>query len=135
MRINLSNNRVGVNCNAPGVALDVGGDIRASSNVTAYSDRRAKANIETIHGALEKISSLKGVFYNRCDGLDFSTVHMGLIAQDVEQVIPEVVMTDSSKEKKKSIAYGNIVAVLIEGIKELTGRVLMLEAQVSTLQG
>jgi len=114
--------------------LKVFGGINATQAIVQNSDRRIKANIETIHGALDKISSLTGVYYNRIDGLDFSSLHMGLIAQDVEQVLPEVVMTDSSEENKKSIAYGNIVAVLIEGIKELTGRVETLESQVVSLQ-
>jgi hypothetical protein len=114
--------------------LKVFGGINATQAIVQNSDRRIKANIETIHGALDKISSLTGVYYNRIDGLDFSSLHIGLIAQDVEQVLPEVVMTDSSEEKKKSIAYGNIVAVLIEGIKELTGRVGTLESQVVSLQ-
>ena len=126
---------VGVNCNTPQYALDVAGDIHASGTITGSSDRRLKINIETINGALDKISSLTGVYYNRNDQMDSSTLHMGLIAQDVEQVIPEVVMTDSSEYKMKSVAYGNIVAVLIEGIKELTARVGSLQAQVSTLQG
>jgi hypothetical protein len=62
---------------------------------------------------------------------------MGVIAQEIEQVIPEVVKTDSSEEKKKSVAYGNIVGVLIESIKELTQRLAPLETlstQVATLQ-
>ena len=131
------NNTVGINCNAPAYALDVNGTIHASGDIIAFSDQRVKTNIVQIETPLGKISSLTGVYYNRCDGLDMSTVHMGLIAQDVEKVLPEVVKTDSSEEKKKSVAYGNIVAVLIEGIKELTQRLAPLETlstQVSVLQ-
>ena len=97
------------------------GDVTARGNVTAYSDVRAKENITTIDSALDKVMGLRGVYYTRKDTPGPRQV--GVIAQEVEKILPEVVMTDS--EGKKSVAYGNIVALLIEAMKE----------QQSTIQG
>jgi len=102
------------------------GSIVAIGNVTAYSDARVKRNIVEIDSPLEKISQLRGVYYNRTDDSNTSPArHVGVIAQEVERVLPEVVLTDSSEAKNKSVAYGNIVALLIEGMK----------AQQSTIEG
>jgi hypothetical protein len=90
------------------------GDVTARGNVTAYSDVRAKENIATIDSALDKVMALRGVYYTRKDNPGPRQV--GVIAQEVEAILPEVVMTDS--EGKKSVAYGNIVALLLEGMKE-----------------
>jgi hypothetical protein len=103
--------------------INAGGNITASGDVTAYSDARVKTNIIEIDSPLEKISQLRGVYYNRTD--DTNIRHLGVIAQEVESVLPEVVFTDTSLAKNKSVAYGNIVALLIEGMK----------AQQSTIEG
>jgi len=94
--------------------IEDNGNVTASGNVTAYSDVRAKENIVTIDSALDKVMSLRGVYYTRKDNP--GPRHLGVIAQEVEAILPEVVMTDS--EGKKSVAYGNIVALLLEAIKE-----------------
>lgn len=106
---------IGINKASGTVALDVNGDIIASGNVTAYSDQRAKENIVTIDSPLDKIMKMRGVYYTRKDIPGPRQV--GVIAQEVEEILPEVVLTDSTEEKKKSVAYGNIVALLIEGMK------------------
>lgn len=119
--------------------LDVSGnlwvatEIYAGGDITAYSDARLKTNISTIENALEKINALRGVYYTPLS--NGSTQNIGVIAQELEQQFPQLVHTDSSEEKMKSVAYGNITAILIEGIKTLTQRVTALEATVSTLQG
>ena len=100
----------------PAYRLDVGGTIRASGDVIAYSDKRVKENIKTIDNALDKVNKLRGVSYTRNDIKDKST-KIGVIAQEIENVIPEVVKTDH--EGMKSVAYGNISGLLIEAIKEL----------------
>jgi hypothetical protein len=112
-------------------SLTTTSDIYAGGEVTAYSDVRLKDNIVTIDSALDKIMRLRGVYYTR---RDFSGIHsqmqmqkemqkekrhVGVIAQEIEEVLPEVVLQDGDM---KSVAYGNIVALLIEGIKELAGR-------------
>jgi predicted acyltransferase (DUF342 family) len=92
--------------------LDVTGDIVASGNVTAYSDFRKKDNIVTVDTPLEKIMKMRGVYYTR---INENTRQLGVIAQEVEEVLPEVIHTDISGFK--SVAYGNIVALLIEAVK------------------
>ena len=130
------NNYVGINCNVPAYTLDVNGTIHASGDIIAFSDQRVKTHIVTIDSALEKVNALRGVYYNRTD-TEATLRHMGVIAQEVEKVLPEVVKTDSTEQQMKSVAYGNIVGVLIESIKELTQRLAPLETlstQVATLQ-
>ena len=95
--------------------LDVLGTIRASADIIAYSDKRVKENIITIDNALEKVIKLRGVKYTRKDTKDKST-KIGVIAQEVLEVLPEVVNQDD--KGMYSVAYGNIVGVLIEAIKE-----------------
>lgn len=95
----------------------------AKSDVVTYSDIRFKHNVVTIDNALEKVNALRGVSYEK----DLKQC-IGVIAQEVETVIPEVVHTDP--DGLKSVAYGNIVGLLIESIKELTARVESLEKQI-----
>jgi hypothetical protein len=91
-------------------------DIIATGNVTAYSDIRLKENIETIDNPLEKIQKMRGVYYTLKEDSS-SQRKIGVIAQEMEEVLPEVVHTGTSEDKWKSVAYGNIVAVLLEGMK------------------
>jgi len=95
--------------------LELSGSFTASGNVTAYSDERLKSNIQTIPDALDKVSALRGVTFEK-DGV----AGLGVIAQEVQKVLPEVVQNG---EEYLSVAYGNIVGVLIEAIKELRNEV------------
>jgi hypothetical protein len=96
-----------------GVAKNIfsGGNIVASGTVTANSDIKLKENVITIESALEKVLSLRGVEYDRKDSGEHQ---IGVIAQEVEKIIPEVVYGNEIK----SVAYGNLVGLLIEAIKE-----------------
>ena len=96
--------------------------VYASGNVTAYSDVSLKENIHTISDALSKVTKLRGVSYVRKDTKQKS---IGVIAQEIEKVLPEVVETT----EYKSVAYGNIVGLLIESIKELKTEVDDLKKQ------
>lgn len=87
------------------------GDFTATGDVTAYSDRNLKRNIVSIDSALDKVMAMRGVMFEK-DGRHST----GVIAQEMEQVLPEVVHTDA--DGMKSVAYGNIVGTLIEAIKE-----------------
>ena len=111
---NGTNTKLGVGKTNPDYALDVNGTIRATGDVIAYSDERVKENIKTIDNSLEKVNQLRGVEFNKI-GEDKKSI--GVIAQEIEKVIPEVVYED--KDGMKSVAYGNITGVLIEAIKEL----------------
>jgi hypothetical protein len=88
--------------------------ITAGADITAYSDAKLKENVVTIDNALEKVKALRGVFYNRIDTEDKSR-KIGVIAQEVQEVLPEVVSTNNDT---LGVAYGNMVGVLIEAIKE-----------------
>jgi len=115
---------VGIGKTDPSEELDVNGDIRASGDVIAFSDIRVKENITTIENALDKVKKLRGVEYNKIDNPERS---IGVIAQEIEEVIPEVVREDN--EGMKSVAYGNITAVLIEAIKEQQKQIEELKNQ------
>ena len=101
------------------------GSFTATGNVTAYSDINLKENIEVIPNALEKVSEIRGVTYDRKDVE--GPRQAGVIAQEVEAVLPEVVMTDG--KGTKSVAYGNLVGLLIEAVKELKAEVEALKQE------
>jgi hypothetical protein len=99
------------NLSSSGNAL--AGSFTATGDITAFSDARVKENIETIPNALDKVLSLRGVTYNK---ISESKSSMGVVAQELLEVIPEVV--HENEDGMYSVAYGNIVAVLIEAMKE-----------------
>jgi hypothetical protein len=90
-----------------------GTNLTCAGTVTANSDEKLKKNVETITDALHKVRSLRGVEYDHKKTGDHC---LGLIAQEVEKVIPQVVYEDV--HGVKSIAYQNIVALLIEAVKD-----------------
>lgn len=100
------------------------GDFTAAGNVTAYSDERLKKDIETIDGALALVRKMRGVRYTRRSD---EVRGVGVVAQEMQKVIPEVVVNNESD--RLSVAYGNLVGVLIEAVKELATRVEELEAR------
>jgi hypothetical protein len=102
--------------------LSVTGTVTATGDITAFSDHRLKDNVETITEALHKVKQLRGVSYS--SRLDYDQ-HIGVIAQEVERVVPEVVKTHP--DGLKSVAYGNLVGLLIEAVKDLSARVEELE--------
>lgn len=102
------------------------GVVVAANNITAFSDARLKENVVTIDSALNKVSQMRGVYYNRIDD-ENKTRNIGVIAQEIEKVLPEVVHT--REDDMKSVAYGNIVGILIEAIKELSEEVKTLRSK------
>jgi hypothetical protein len=104
--------------------LDSTGTFTAVGDVIAFSDEKLKENISTIQNALEKTNLLNGVEFTRKDSGKKS---IGLIAQEVEKIIPEVVSTNENGIK--GIAYGNLIGLLVEAIKELTEEVKTLKEQ------
>ena len=109
------NGDVGIKQPSPSYTLDVTGTIRATGDVIAFSDARVKDNVETIENALEKVNALRGVSYVRKDTDDKSR-KLGVIAQELIPIIPEVVSKD--QHGNYSVSYGNMVGLLIEAIKE-----------------
>ena len=94
-----------------------------AADFVASSDQRTKTNIMTISNALDIVKDLRGVYFTRI-GQTKQTV--GVIAQEVEAVLPEVVHTDS--EGLKSVSYGNMVGVLIEAVKTLSERLEKIQS-------
>ena len=109
--------------------LGVGGAIYAGGDVTAYSDERLKDNIETITNAVNKVDQLRGVTYTRKEDGIAST---GVIAQDVEKVLPQAVTTD--EDGMKAVKYGNMVGLLIEAIKEQNETIKGMQAEIAELK-
>jgi hypothetical protein len=95
------------------------GDVQADDFNTT-SDRRLKTNINNLENALDKVKALQGVSF-KMNNED----KIGLIAQDTQQVIPEVVK--ENEEGYLSVSYGNIVGLLIEAIKEQQVKIESLE--------
>jgi hypothetical protein len=109
--------------NGTGTAA-IGTGIWTSGNVTAYSDIRVKINIERIDDALEKVKKLNGYTFDRTD-VDIPR-QTGVIAQEVLEVLPEAVTggpTENDPDNHYSVAYGNMVGLLIESVKELDQKV------------
>ena len=124
-----ANRNIGINKDNPEYALDVTGTIRATADIIAYSDGRYKTNVITLSNALERVNQMRGIYYTMKDKPEDRKV--GVIAQEMEAVLPEVVMTDDSEDKKKSVAYGNLTAILIEAVKELTARLERIEQKLN----
>jgi hypothetical protein len=112
----------GISYNPSTNNLTVTGDVFADDFDTT-SDATLKENVVTVADALQKVLALRGVNYNR---IGKNKLELGLIAQEVEQVVPEVV--GENEDGKKTVSYGNIVGLLIEAIKELSNEIDRLKS-------
>ncbi len=112
--------------------LSVVGSMTATGDVIAFSDKRVKTNIKTIDNGLEKISKLRGVSYNRTD-IDDKSNKIGVIAQEVKEVLPEVVLYNEDDDKY-GVDYGKMAGVFIEAIKELKAEVDSLKQEIKELK-
>ncbi|CDT54240.1 hypothetical protein VCR15J2_390139 [Vibrio coralliirubri] len=111
----------------------IGDGVWTAGNVTAYSDKRVKTNIEVIDNALAKVEKLGGYTFDRIDvkGEDGNPLRQtGVIAQEVQAVLPEAVVV-AGEDGHLSVAYGNMVGLLIEAIKELKQEVEELKGRVA----
>lgn len=118
---------------AAGYALLSGATFSGNINAPAFfytSDARMKEDVTTLIDALSTVAELRGVSYILKTN---NEVNVGLIAQEVERVLPQVVSTDEVSGMKM-VAYGNLVGVLIEAIKEMKVRIEALEANQWTSQ-
>lgn len=125
------------------VTLTNGGEVRATNEVTAYySDKRLKANIVPISSATEKLKAISGIYYENNDlaksyGFTKTERQVGVIAQDVQSVLPEVIrkapfdIDEQSKSKSGenylTVKYELLVPLLIEALKEALERIEKLE--------
>jgi hypothetical protein len=113
------------------MTLDGSSNLTVTGSVTSNSDITLKKNIEVIPNALDKVSQIRGVTFDRIDMEDESR-QSGVIAQEVEKVLPEVVQEND--EGIKSIAYGNMVGLLIEAIKEQQEQIDILKKEIEELK-
>jgi hypothetical protein len=139
------NGRLGIGTSVPAEALHVVGDIVATGNVTAYySDERLKDLKGAIPDALDKVNKLTGYYYTpnalaHSLGVDNTELEVGVSAQEVEEVLPEIVTKsavgqDEFGEDYKSVHYDKLTPLLIESIKELTKKVGELETKMKEME-
>lgn len=100
--------------------LYVEGNMVVTGDITALSDAKIKDDVRTVSNGLERVRRLRGVTYTRKEDARRAPC-MGLVAQEVQRVVPEVV--HAVKDDVLGVSYGNLVAVLIEAVKELDRRV------------
>jgi hypothetical protein len=123
-----SGSKVAMLINEVGAVSITRSNLVVAGTVTANSDIRLKTNIETISDALNKVLNLRGVIYDR---IDSGERQIGVIAQEVESVVPELV---HENDGTKSVAYSNMVAVLIEAIKEQQVQINELRDEIKKLK-
>jgi len=122
-----------------GDALSVTGSISATGNITAFatSDERLKENIIEISKPLDKINEIKGVFFNWKEGHEdihqFKGEDIGVIAQDVEKVVPHITKMNSVNGYY-GVRYEKLTPLLIEAIKELNKKVDKLQEEIKRLK-
>jgi hypothetical protein len=116
------------------VALTVSGGIQATGDVSALSDARVKSDLLAIPDALAKVSTLTGYTFSRTDDLiPGGRRYMGLIAQDVQTVAPELVHAD--RDGQLTLAYGNVSALLVQAVNELSRKLEALSVRLDGLAG
>ena len=125
----LANGNVGIGTTTPTEKLEVAGNVKAVGFFYS-SDRSLKSEILPLTGSLDRVRRLQGMSFRWTDG---DRRDIGLIAQDVEKVYPELVTTDRSSGLK-SVEYGNLVAVLIEAVKEQQAQIQGLKVEMDRLK-
>ena len=104
------------------VNMAAAGAATFNNDVTAFSDKRLKTDISNIENGLDKVMQMQGVQYKRND-VKNAQKQIGVLAQDMEAILPEIVLTADDEMQTKSGDYGKITAVLIEAIKELKAEI------------
>ena len=121
-----SNNRVGINSATPTESLDVIGSVKATDFNTT-SDQNLKDNIKTIENPLSKVLSIRGVNF---EWKDSNKASAGVIAQEVEKVLPELV----TGQNTKTVNYNGLIGLLIETVKEQQKQIDTLNEKISKLE-
>jgi hypothetical protein len=126
---------VGVGTSSPAVRFQVGvngdGTVARANSWTTFSDERFKKDIAPIDNALDKVDQMGGYYYNWKTGDDQSR-QAGLLAQEVEQVLPEIVNTDDNGYK--SVDYGKMNALLLQAIKEQQRQIEALQTKIDGME-
>jgi hypothetical protein len=129
---NVTSGSIGVGTTPSGVS----GEIRATNNITAYySDERLKTKLGNIENALDKVNSLNGFYHEAneiAESLGYQKVReVGVSAQEVQAVLPEVVAPAPIDDKYLTVRYDRLVPLLIEAIKELNDKVEQLQNEIN----
>ena len=122
--VDIDTNRVGVGTTIPSTALQVSGTITCV-DVNSTSDVNLKENIHQIKNPLDKVIQINGVGFRWKDSKEEA---IGVIAQDIEEVIPELVKISNGT---KTVNYNGLVGVLIEAIKEQQRQIEDLKKQIN----
>jgi len=136
--LSLKGGKVGIGNTSPAEKLDIsGGNGRVDAGYSFYtaSDARYKKNITELNESLEKVLSLRGVRFDLTDDqnvIEGQGKHVGFIAQELEQIFPELVAT--SEDGYKSVAYDKIGPVLVEAVKEQQSMIESQQKQIDRLE-
>ena len=122
------------------MSLDPSGNLVSLGNMTAFgspSDVKLKENIVRIDTALDKITNINGYYYNYKSDVN-KTRLLGVIAQEIQPIVPEVVYDFTplgAEQSSKAVRYEHLTVLLIEAIKELNQQVKDLKHEVDVLKG
>lgn len=130
-----TNKRLGIGTATPSAGLEVVGQIVASDDISAFSDVRLKRDLRTIDTALQSVLQLTGYTFKKVRSsalpADPERESMGLVAQEVERVAPQLVTQHDNGYK--SIAYANMAALFVESIKELSSKISSIESRLTKI--
>jgi hypothetical protein len=129
--------RIGIGTVSPGYTVDIAGECHAT-NFPTSSDARLKENVSQLTDVLDKLERIRGVSFDwnalyESFGRSSGHKEIGVIAQEVEAVFPELV-TSWGKEEYRAVDYGRLTGVLIEAIKELRAENQALKKRVEALE-
>lgn len=128
---------VGINNPAPAYALDVNGTVNATGGAGALSDRRHKKDIEPLLiGGLDAVEKLKPVTFHWKDPKDngMKGEQIGFIAQDVQKVLPDAIMTADDKDKTLSLKYDALIPVLTKALQEQQKEIAAQREEIEALK-
>jgi len=125
---------VGIGTATPSNVFTVaqGGGQAIADGWTTYSSRRWKTNIQTLHGALAKVEQMRGVSYDR---KDTGKHEVGVIAEEVGAVVPEIVSWEKNGKDAKGVDYSRLTALLIEAVKQQERQIVIQSEQIRKLRG
>ena len=107
-------------------------NMTVNGTITQGSDARVKENIVEIDDCLGKVKEMRGVYYNRTD-INTEVTKVGVIAQEVEKVLPELIL-ENEEDGLKSVAYSELTAVLINAVKEQQVMIEDLKSRIEQLE-
>ena len=133
------NGRVGIGTTTPAYTLHVNGSVAGTSAYNNLSDARLKKDVQPINDALAIVGALRGVTFNWDQTVDPTMKlddrnHVGFLAQEVEAVLPQAVSTANDARQTKSVAYSEVIPVLVEALKQQQAQIDVLKAEVEALK-